>query len=124
MSWIISPPEATSWSLDRNLLIASLARDWPAAAISRAEADSPTEDVVWTIGGGPGEFRGSMDREGTGFYLDGAMPQVAGQAAWLRGVVPAEVELWLYDDTFSSAVVLPLGSTPEAVLGLLDAGLD
>lgn len=48
-------------------------------------------------------------------YLDGPFKIVIGLAAWLRSVVPASVDLVLYDDMYSQACRLLPGFTSADV---------
>ena len=115
MFYVISPPEASDWLVDRDVLVQWLEQGWPGVVI---EFDSclPTRDVVWRIAMPEGEFEGSQDREGEAQYLDGPIATVVRYARWWREQVPESQALVLYDETYSTVIPLDPGVAEEDLL--------
>lgn len=118
MFYVISPPEATDWSVDQQTVVGLLQRGWPGIAVE-VDGGLPTRDVVWQITLPEGELEGSQDREGQAHYLNGPIETLARYAAWWRAQVPPTQPLVLYDETYTTVVPVNPGMTAEDILAAL-----
>jgi hypothetical protein len=116
MFFVVSPPDTTDWTFDKDRLAALLARDWPGVIVSSADTVHPSLDTTWVIQIRGGELKGSQDRAGQAQYLEGPNDLIARYAAWWRWQVDPEQPLILYDESYTIVVPLTPGINGSEVL--------
>lgn len=119
MFYVISPPGASDWSVDRDVLVQLLEQSWPDIAVE-LDSSLPTRDVAWRIAMPEGDLEGSQDREGQAQYLNGPVASLASYARWWRQQVPDAQALVLYDESYSSVVPLDPGVEEEDLVRSLE----
>lgn len=82
-------------------LLAALERDWPTAVIRELCGVQESRNIVWTVVEGGQELEGYSHVDGTCIYLDAPLEMAARFVLWFRGLVPADVELFFCDDSYS-----------------------
>lgn len=118
--FLITPPEATAWSVSRDELVRLLSDEWPGVTVGFE--DLPTRDVVWIRETSDGQLEGSQDTAGQIHYLDGPLSAVAEHAVWWRSKVPKAQELVLCDEGYNIALSLENWFTKPDVLEALELG--
>ncbi|MGQ5226618.1 hypothetical protein ACW69C_03905 [Streptomyces sp. MN3] len=108
----------TGQVVERDSLVQALRTDWPEAEVSVSSGDSPgreVRDVAWVYREAGSELEGRSHIDGTCLYLEGPLHLAVQFAVWYRRLVPQAEELIFCDDTYSFAVPVAVGTTPESV---------
>lgn len=116
MKFFVSPPEAGGEPLLRPEELASALRGrWPDAEIDEGPFGVATNRLLeWRLPVGARiRLEGGLDREGTGVVIQGEPADVVRFALWLRGQVPEDRSLLLYDEAFLEAAELTRATTEE-----------
>jgi len=106
VKYLISPPEDSSWTFDREALISALQRDWRVLSLGGPSPVAEGNDVTWRIETGVGSLVGNQHKDGQTQGLDGDLQAVARYAAWWREVVPDHQPLVLYDEGLTAIMDL------------------
>ncbi|CAL9441678.1 hypothetical protein SUDANB176_02260 [Streptomyces sp. enrichment culture] len=104
--------------VDRDVLARALRSDWPGAEVSVSSDGGPgreVRDVTWRYGEAGSRIEGRSHIDGTCVYLEGPLGLAVRFAVWYRGLVPSAEGLIFCDDTYSFAVPVAGGATPESV---------
>ncbi|MFF5160043.1 hypothetical protein ACFY3N_28130 [Streptomyces sp. NPDC000348] len=105
-------------AVDRDVLTRALRSDWPESEVSVSSGDGPgreVRDVIWLYSEAGSRLEGRSHIDGTCVYLEGPLDLAVRFAIWYRGLVPPTEELVFCDDTYSFAVPVAEGATPESV---------
>ena len=114
MSYFISPPDETSWEFDLSEFESRLS-EWQDIEIRHPRDPTNTNGVEWIVTLRFGKVFGALDRDGQLVHLDGFLGDCALFALWLRNLVPPDIELLFYDESYSNDVAL-LSFTRESDL--------
>jgi hypothetical protein len=117
MSYFISPPDATSWSISGKDLTAALRVHWPDAEIKAVLSPQSNHSIEWRIQLGEKQLEGSCDRTGQAIHLDGDLISSALFALWFRSIVPSQQSLVFYDEGYSADVNLTNDTSVEQITG-------
>jgi len=113
MSYFVSPPDETSWAYDVDAFREQLG-NWTGVQF-RDAPDASVHSLEWNMPLRFGDVFGSLDASGQVIHLDGFLGDCALFALWLRNIVPVDVELLFYDESYSADVAL-LSFTQESDL--------
>lgn len=105
MSYFISPPDETSWEFDIDVFRERLS-EWQGIVFRESGDPAQLNVLEWSIPLRFGEVYGALDHSGQIVHLDGFLGDCALFALWLRTLVPSDVELLFYDETYSADVAL------------------
>jgi hypothetical protein len=111
VDYLVTPPEATTWTLSPEDFTTALHERWPDAEVREVPDSDPTYALDFTAG----DVDGSFGRDGQSLGLNGDVHEAAVVAAWFRGIVPAEQPLLLYDPALNGQVALEPGGAPEQI---------
>jgi hypothetical protein len=112
MDYLVSPPEATEWSLEPDAFAAALRERWPGAEVREVPASDPTYAIDFAVSE-PDRVDGSFARDGQALGLNGDLEGAMRVAAWFRSLVPDEQALLFYDPALNGQVELEPGTAPE-----------
>ncbi|MFI6104508.1 hypothetical protein [Streptomyces sp. NPDC051310] len=95
--------DSDEWSVGQDVLVASLAAEWPDAAIHRRQPPegSKVRDIEWQLERGGEQVEGHTHVDGRCIYLDGDIGLVADLALWYRKLVPKDIGVVFCDDGYS-----------------------
>ena len=109
--YIISPKHNADWREDPEAFAAAVRERWPGADIELTPHSESTAVEAVLPDGFELMLLAGLDGVGT----EGDVAGSAEVAVWWRGRVPAEIELFLYDDMYNADVPVEPGAHPEAV---------
>lgn len=105
----------TGWRMDPERLRTAYRKRWPNAepypeALKEGEVEwsVDVDEAVW--------FNAHLAEDGSRFVMHGFLEPIADAACWYRALVPPEERLFLSDSTYSHAMLLPPGTTPEQII--------
>lgn len=113
MSYFVSPPEATHWSISHVNFVKVFHNRWSDADINYVSNPQSNHAVVWRILLNGQLVEGSLDRAGQAIHLDGDIFSSAEFTLWFRSIVPSEQALVFYDESYSADVSLTETTTIE-----------
>ena len=119
VTYLICPPEQTSWHVDLASFAGALPSPWPQADVDiPAGAVNPTRAVTWTIASAHSPDRwlgGSLDQAGQASYLRGHPELVADYALWLRVAGPTPRLVLVSDANGALLPLLPATTAQEVI---------
>ncbi len=104
MSYFISAPDGVG-AFDLDLFREALAQ-WEGIDIRDVDVPGDVHAMEWTVPLSHGDVFGALDQSGEVVHLDGYLHDCALFALWLRTIVPSNVELLFYDESYSADVAL------------------
>lgn len=111
------------WKLERNVLVAALAWDWPDADVRVSDpVDLEVRDVEWQLVVDGREVEGYSNVNGQCIYLVGPLDFAAAFVVWYRKLVPESEEVVFCDDAYSFDGEVRLDTTQEEVVAMAQAG--
>ncbi|WP_052411135.1 hypothetical protein [Streptomyces sp. NRRL S-118] len=107
--------DSDEWSVGQDVLVASLAAEWPDAAIRRNQPPegSKVRDIEWQLKRGGEEVEGHTHVDGRCIYLDGDIALVADLALWYRTLVPKDIDVVFCDEGYSFDVTIDDTTTKD-----------
>ncbi|MEU0273486.1 hypothetical protein [Streptomyces sp. NPDC006307] len=107
--------DSDTWSVGQDVLVASLAAEWPDATVRRRELPDGYEvgDIEWELRRGDAELEGRSYVDGRGVTLDGDIRLVAEFALWYRKLVPAGTDLVFCDQGYHFDVTIDATTTHD-----------
>ncbi|MEU7282565.1 hypothetical protein AB0A69_27880 [Streptomyces sp. NPDC045431] len=114
MSYLVAF-DSDEWRVGQDLLVASLAAEWPDAAVRRRELSDGDKygDVEWELRRGDADLEGRSHVDGRCLYLDGDIGLVADFALWYRKFVPAGIDLVFCDEGYHFDVTIDATTTRD-----------
>jgi hypothetical protein len=118
---IISPPEATGWSMPPSEFRQLVTERWPDADVEELD-ESSTHALSFDVAANGEHLTGRYARDGQSVTIEQASDYepAAEFAVWFRSHVPAEQPLIVWDEAFNWSAELAPDTTPADVLAALE----
>lgn len=104
MSYFISPPDTTDWSVDVDEFERRLRARWPDVEVRPVTDPDSIHQLRWTMQIDDYPLEGTLDRRGQVVNLDGDVRASAAFAVWFRTVTDDRQPLIFWDDGYSADV--------------------
>src|SRR5215471_11539702 len=116
MKFFVSPPEnPNGWGMEPAALTSEIQRRWP-GTVARTTVPPDFYAREWETTTLRGTGDAGLTADGEGLVLDGDIEVCAELALWFRGLVPSEVPLLFYDESFSANVPVGPNTTVEELV--------
>lgn len=111
MSWLISPPEETSWRMTRPEVADLLRRLWPSVEVTPADPRTKMA-MFWEVTRDADDWvSGSLEDIGQCLYVKGSSEEIARLAFHVKQEFAPDQDLLLFDEAYSE--VIPLEDKSE-----------
>lgn len=116
MKYFVSPPDETTWRLDREEFVSALRRHWLGVEACYIDKPNAANQLEWSVRIDGQRLDGWLDCTGDTVVLDAGLRGAAKFAIWLRSLAPSEQPLLFFDEGYSGSTDLTADTSEDHLL--------